>query len=29
LLFRPLTRLFGGPVPGRVEIVQPGKIIYR
>jgi rod shape-determining protein MreD len=29
LLFRPLARLFGGPVPGRVEIVQPGKIIYR
>jgi rod shape-determining protein MreD len=29
LLFRPLARLFGGPVPGRVEIVQTGKIIYR
>ena len=29
LLFRPLARLFGGPVPGRVEIMQPGKIIYR
>ncbi len=29
LLFRPLARLFGGPVPGRVEIVQPGKVIYR
>jgi rod shape-determining protein MreD len=29
LLFRPLARLFGGPIPGRVEIVQPGKIIYR
>jgi rod shape-determining protein MreD len=29
LLFRPLVRLFGGLVPGRVEIVQPGKVIYR
>jgi rod shape-determining protein MreD len=29
LLFRPLARLFGGPIPGRVEIVQSGKIIYR
>ncbi len=29
LLYRPLGRLFGGPVPGRVEIVQPGRIIYR
>jgi rod shape-determining protein MreD len=29
LLFRPLARLFGGSALGRVEIVQPGKIIYR
>jgi len=29
LFFKPLVRLFGGPVPGRVEIMQTGKIIYR
>ncbi|MGD0153316.1 MAG: rod shape-determining protein MreD [Thermacetogeniaceae bacterium] len=29
LLFNPLTRLFGGSVQSRVEIVQPGKMIYR
>jgi rod shape-determining protein MreD len=29
LLYRPLARLYAGHVPGRVEIVQPGKIIYR
>jgi rod shape-determining protein MreD len=29
LLFRPLVRLFGGSVPGPVEIVQPGKLTYR
>lgn len=29
LLSQPLTRLFGGSVPSRVEVVQSGKIIYR
>lgn len=29
LLSRPLTRLFGGAIPGRVEIVTTGKMYYR
>ncbi len=29
LLFKPLTWLFDGSVPSRVEIGQPGKIFYR
>lgn len=29
LFFQPLTRLFSGSVPSPVQIVQPGKMIYR
>ncbi len=29
LLYRPLTRLFGGPAPSQVEIVQPVRMTYR